>query len=253
MADAWREQGAYIINTDKFQWTSTIMASHNENEVLKLVEVDKANGEKNDQISGSQIIREGEPVYSYYLPKSAGIDPRTGDQLYWAYETFADLDEVKAYNEEKGTNFDGHMIGEKVPESDYITNNKQEAQASKVVCGDRTPDVYGSWNNYFRLGNFDLSVQTNFSFGGVMTDGVYSNLMSMYYTAQAKHVDLARAWKQPGDVTDVRRLQIGETPITTSADLIDASYVAIKNITLGWHQGFEGCCFGRQLGYVQQD
>lgn len=226
--------GVDIVNTEKFQWTSTLMASHNENKVLKLVEVDKANGEKNDQISGDQIIREGEPVYSYYVPKSAGVDPRTGDQLYWAYETFADLDEIEAFNTKNGTTFDGHMIGEKVPGSDYITNQQADAQASKVVCGDRTPDVYGSWNNYFRLGNFDLSVQTNFSFGGVMTDDVYSGLKDFYYPAQAKHVDLLRAWKQPGDVTDIRRIDIGEYGITTSDDLVDASYVAIKNITLGY-------------------
>ena len=129
---------------------------------------------------------------------------------------------------------DFSLVGEKIPGSEYITNDMKAAQASKEVMGDRTPDIYGSWNNYFRLGNLDFSIQTNFSIGGVMMDGVYSNLMSMYYTAQAKHVDLLRAWKQPGDVTDVRRLQIGETPIATSADLIDASYVAIKNITLGY-------------------
>ena len=84
------------------------------------------------------------------------------------------------------------------------------------------------------MGNFDLSVQTNFSFGGVMTDGVYSGLKDFYYPAQAKHVDLLRAWKQPGDVTDIRRMDIGKYGITTSDDLVDASYVAIKNITLGY-------------------
>ena len=226
--------GVDVVKTQNFQWTSTIMASHNENKVLKLVEVDKANGEKNDQISGSQIIREGEPIYSYYLPISAGVDPRTGDQLYWAYETFADIKDVEAWNAKNGTNFDGHMIGEKKPGSDYITNETADAQASKVVCGDRTPDVYGSWNNYFRLGNFDLSIQTNFSIGGVMVDGAYSGLKDFYYPAQAKHVDLLRAWKNPGDVTDIRRIDIGEYGITTSDDLVDASYVSIKNITLGY-------------------
>ena len=223
-----------IFKRENFQWTSTIMASHNENKVLKLVEVDKANGEKNDQISGDQIIREGEAIYSYYVPISAGVDPRTGDQLYWAYKTFKDMDDIKAWNEAKGTNYDGHMIGEKKPGTDYITNSQSEAQASKVICGDRTPDVYGSWNNYFRLGNFDLSIQTNFSIGGVMIDGVYSGLKDFYYPAQAKHVDLLRAWKQPGDVTDIRRMDIGKYGITTSDDLVDASYVAIKNVTLGY-------------------
>lgn len=232
--------GIDIVNNDNFQWTSTIMASHNKNRVLKLVEVDKKNGEKNDQISGTQIIREGEAVYSYYLPVSAGVDPRTGDQLYWAYETYTRKELEALYKDDDPTNdptndpTDFSLIGEKKPGSDYITNNMSEAQASKVVLGDRTPDVYGSWNNFFRVGNFDLSIQTNFSFGGVMYDGVYSGLKDFYYPAQAKHIDLLRAWKQPGDVTDIRRMEIGVYGTPTSDDLVDASYVAIKNITLGY-------------------
>ncbi len=221
--------GVDIINRKNFQWTSTIMASHNENKVLKLTEGGQ------DIVSGSQLIREGEEIYTYYVPKTAGIDPRTGDQLYWAYETYSQKEVDASLADEDTTNdLSKDLVGKKKPGSEYITNDTANALVSKEIMGSRTPDIYGSWNNYFRLGNFDLSVQTNFSFGGLMMDSVYSNLMSMYYTAQAKHVDLARAWKQPGDVTDVRRLQIGESPIAHSDDLIDASYVAIKNITLGY-------------------
>lgn len=221
--------GVDIINTEKFQWTSTLMASHNENKVLTLTE----NGQ--DIQSGSQLIREGEELYTYYVPKTAGIDPRTGDQLYWAYDKYTQKQIDASLADEDTTNdLSADLVGKKIPGSEYITNDADVALLSKEVMGSRTPDIYGSWNNYFRLGNFDLSVQTNFSFGGIMMDGVYSNLMSMYYTAQAKHVDLTRAWKQPGDVTDVRKLQIGESPIAHSDDLIDASYVTIKNITFGY-------------------
>lgn len=58
--------------------------------------------------------------------------------------------------------------------------------------------------------------------------------MSCYYTAQAKHKDMLRAWRKPGDVTDVPKYTIGETPIVTDDKLVDASYFSIKNITLGY-------------------
>ena len=59
-------------------------------------------------------------------------------------------------------------------------------------------------------------------------------MMSCYYVAETKHVDMLRAWKQPGDITDVPKYTIGETPIVTDDKLFDASYFSIKNITLGY-------------------
>ena len=59
-------------------------------------------------------------------------------------------------------------------------------------------------------------------------------LMYGNYTGQAKSSHLARAWQKPGDITDVARVDIGKTHYYTDADLIDASYFAIKNVGLGY-------------------
>ena len=101
-------------------------------------------------------------------------------------------------------------------------------------AGSKTPDLFGSISTQLRYKNFDLSIATNYSIGGEMIDGVYQSLMSYYYPAQAKHKNLARAWKQIGDVTDIPRNIIGKNYPDTDAMLIDASYFAIKNITLGY-------------------
>ena len=45
---------------------------------------------------------------------------------------------------------------------------------------------------------------------------------------------LERAWKNPGDITDIPRVEIGKSYIVTDNSLIDASYFAIKNIALGY-------------------
>ena len=194
-----------IIKTNDFEWDMTLMASTNKNEVLKLTDDGK------DIISGSQIIREGEPIYSYYVCRSAGVDPMNGDQLYWATV------------DSRGNEVEP-----------YITNSETLAQASRVVAGSRIPDLFGSINTQLRYKNFDFSISTNYSIGGEMIDGVYQNLMSYYYPAQAKHKNLARAWKQIGDVTDIPRNIIGKSLPSTDAMLIDASYFAIKNISLGY-------------------
>lgn len=190
-----------IIDRKDMQWSVTWMGATVNNKVLKLTD------DGQDITSSTQIIREGETLYSYYVSRSAGVDPMTGEKMYWA------------------TDNEGH---------DYITKDLTEAQNNRVVAGSRIPDLYGSLSTAFRWKNLDFSISTNYSIGGVTYDGVYYEFMSFYYPAQAKHKNLLRAWKKPGDVTDVPRYEIRETPIVSDDKLIDASYFSIKNITLGY-------------------
>lgn len=53
---------------------------------------------------------------------SAGVDPATGQQLYWVYDTDAD-----------------GVRGEK-----YVTTDMAKATKCKDIQGSRIPDVYGS-------------------------------------------------------------------------------------------------------------
>jgi len=212
---------ANVVRTNNFQWNLTVMGSTVKNKVIKLTDDGK------DILSGNYLIREGEELYSFYVPRSAGIDPTNGDQLYWAYNTYTSADVTAG-------NCTEEQVGQKIPDSDYITNSHTAALASRVVSGSRMPKVYGSITNQFRLGSFDFSISTNYSVGGKVLDGVYLTLRSFGYTAQTKSVDVLRAWQKPGDVTDVRRYQIGESTVTTDADLVNASYFSIKNITFGY-------------------
>ncbi len=190
-----------IFDKKDFQWSVTWMGSTVDNEVLKLTDSGK------DIISGSQIIRVGETLYSYYVARSAGVDPMTGNKMYWAVDK----------NGNKYTTFD-----------------TSEAQANRVIAGSRIPDLYGSISTQLRWKNIDFSISTNYSIGGKNYDGVYHGLMDCYYVAQAKHKDILRAWRKPGDITDVPRYKIGDVQPLTDDKLIDASYFAIKNITLGY-------------------
>ncbi len=190
-----------IFDTKDFQWSVTWMGSTVDNKVLKLTETGA------DINSGNQIIREGETLYSYYVARSAGVDPMTGVQMYWA------------------TDDNGN---------DYITTSQTAAQESRIIAGSRIPDLYGSISTALRWKNIDFSISTNYSIGGKNYDGVYQGFMDCYYVAQAKHKDILRAWRKPGDITDVPKYTIGDVQIATDDKLIDASYFAIKNITLGY-------------------
>jgi len=191
----------HIFQRHDLAWSVTLMGANNKNEVLELTE------SGNDIVSGSQIIREGEALYSYYMARSAGVDPMDGAKMYWA-------------KDDEG--------------NPYITKSTTVAQNNREVVAKREPTLYGSLSTQLRWRNLDFSIATNYSIGGKMYDGVYQSFMQCYYVAQAKHENLLRAWRKPGDITDVPKMVIGETPIPTDDMLIDASYFAIQNITLGY-------------------
>lgn len=196
---------ADLIRTNDFNWNLTLMGSTVKNKVLQLAD-------KPEIISGSYIIREGETLNSFYTASAAGVDPATGKQLYWAWDT-----------DENG------VKGEK-----YITDDQAKATACKEIQGSRIPNLYGSFTNSFKYKNFDLSVLCTYSIGGKVLDGVYNTLLYGNYIGQAKSKHLERAWKQPGDITDIPRIEIGKSYIITDNNLINASYLSIKNITLGY-------------------
>lgn len=199
-----------VVRTKDFDWRLTLMGSTLKNKVTALYGSDREEG-SNQILSGNYLIKEGEAVNSFYMARSAGVDPATGDQLYWAYDT-----------------------NDGVQGEPYITNDMNKANNSRFVSGSRFADFEGSISNDFRYKGFDLSMLCTYSIGGKILDGVYRTMLYPGYIGQTAHQNRERAWRNPGDVTDVPRLDIGTSVIATTDDLIDASYFAIKNITLGY-------------------
>lgn len=196
---------ADIFTGENFLWRLTLIGSTFSNKVLKL-------SDKSQIISGNYIIKEGEELNSFYTATSAGIDPATGEQLFWVWDT--DRNGVRSGR--------------------YVTSDQEKANNCREIQGSRIPLLYGSIHNEFRFKNFDLSVLCTYSIGGKVLDSVYRTLMYGTYVGTARSTHLERAWKQPGDVTDIPRIQIGKTYTVTDNDLIDASYFSIKNVTLGY-------------------
>ena len=200
--------GGDVISTKDWRWNITLMASTLTNRVKQLTD----NGE--DIVSGNYLIREGEELNTFYLAKSAGVDPATGDQLYWAYQ--------------KDKN------GNRIPGTDYVTNDATVATGCKYLMGSRIPDVYGSISTSLSFRDFDLSVLMTYSVGGKIYDGVYRSLMEPTFVGQAYHRNALRGWTTPGEITDVPKVTTTLTTLASDRFLVDASYFAFKNISLGY-------------------
>jgi TonB-linked SusC/RagA family outer membrane protein len=197
-----------IIKSNNFEWRGMLNLSTVHNEILAL------DGDNNQIIDGIRINKVGEELSSFWLAKSAGVDPATGAQLY----------HITTEDE------DGNI-------THSVSDKKEDAVNSSYIAGSRIPDFYGSFGSDFILfKNFDASFLTTFSVGGNVYDGVYQGLLNPTYVGANYHKNISRAWRQPGDVTDIPRIENGSgfSRAQTDAALIDASYFAIKNVTVGY-------------------
>ena len=201
------ELGVTPVQTRDFTWNINLMANTVKNKVLRLT------NESPELISGIYSTKVGSPINTFYATKSAGVDPATGAQLYWAY----DKDE------------DGNIIKE------YITSDYAKANNSRYYLGSRIPDVYGSIGTDLSWKGLSLSVLTTYSIGGKIYDTLYQSSMDMWYISSTWNKHMMRRWQQPGDITDVPRVEINGTYASyLDRSLINASYFAIKNITLAY-------------------
>ena len=200
------ELGLTPVRTQDFEWNLTWMGSTVNNKVLHLTK------ESPEIISGIRIIKEGYELNTFYMAKSAGVDPQTGAQLYWAYD--------------KDDN--GNITKE------YITSDVAKASTSKYFLGSRIPDLYGSIGTDLSWKGLTLSVLTTYSIGGKIYDSLYAGSMNNMYYNNNWNRHALRRWTQPGDVTDVPRIEVGGKYATSDRFLVDASYFAIKNVTLSY-------------------
>ena len=99
------------------------------------------------------------------------------------------------------------------------------------------PDVYGSIVNSLTYKNFELNMVLTYQLGGWVYDGVYAGLMSTATAGGTYHTDIKNRWQNPGDVTNVPRLDNTRTAQYGAAStrwLTKASYLSINNINLAY-------------------
>ena len=192
------EANAEIFKRGDFKWFVDGNLSFNRNEVVKL-------NQGEDIVEYPHIHSEGDPFYTFYSPKWAGVNPANGMPLW--------------YDE------DGNIV-----------DNYGDADFQRT--GSAHPDYYGGLTNRLQYKGFTFSFFFNFQVGNdvyvnhyryVNSDGAYS---SFNQTRQA-----LERWQEPGDFTEVPKRIEGNS--TSSRDfssryIEDASYLRLKNVTLSY-------------------
>ena len=148
--------------------------------------------------------------------------------MYWVYDLAEGQEEVM-WDGDTPVDQNGN------PLNVYRTSDYTKANNSKWYMGSRQPKLYGSIGTEMTIFEFvDLSIMTTYSIGGYIYESLYSGAMQPMYTGNTWHVNALRRRQKPGDITDIPRAEINGSYAANDSKLVDASYFAIKNITLGF-------------------
>lgn len=204
-----------IIKSENFKWTVDFYGTQYKNEVTKL--------SQKEFINGTKKIKVGEDLNAFWLRTWAGVDPADGQGLFL-------LDPTKA-----GTTA-ATQTDERLVNGRSVTTNQNKALYE--YQGSAIPDFFGNIGTTVNVKNWELSASFNYQFGGLIYDANYALLMSNYPQGGGAHADLLNSWKTPGQITDVPELNSGRTTGPAAASsrwLVDASYILLRNATLGYN------------------
>jgi len=207
---------AYPIQTKDFTWSSTLNLGFNKNRVEKLDKsssIDPISGKRQITLDGfvsyDMLIREGEPLSTFYGYKRIGI--YDGHPENWDANTM---------------NIPS-TIGEKV-----TSKNKQ-------IIGNGLPDWTGSFINTFNYKGFDLTLDFQFSLGADIMQEYYHSTVGRFYTNGLSRL-FEEAWHpdtNPNGKEQALRLANFGQGNNANADsdwVCDGSYLRLNMIQLGY-------------------
>jgi TonB-linked SusC/RagA family outer membrane protein len=216
------------VTKTNFRWSTDFNISHNRNEVLSTYTAPFLNYPF-QVISGPSIAAVGAPLGAYYLPRFAGFDPVTGNEL------FLERDRTVFNN-----------TGQTVPTGNLwdgtVANN---AGNNQFILTDRTPypTVFGGINNSFQFKQFDFSFLVYYQVGNWIYD--QGERAQAYATTSATAGQVLRANVAGiGSLRDELARTEGPFRMQWNSNarsfestrfLHDGSFVRLKNVQLGYN------------------
>ena len=204
-----------LIRTKDFEWGLNLNFTAYKNEITSIADKNKTQTVEGSEgyASGSYFYGEGESLYTFYMPKYAGVD-ENGKSMFYKDK----LDE------------NGNIIGRETTTT--------PGEATYYLCGTALPWAYGGFGTRFSYKGFDLAVDFNYQLGGQIYDSDYAGMMGITSSGRgsAIHADLLNSWTEENPNTNIPKLIIDDTSATTTSDrfLIGASYLSLQNLNFGY-------------------
>ena len=144
-----------VISTNDWMWDIRANLTYLRNRVMKLPDTNKQELVEGYAGTGSAgyFIGEGLPMYTWYCYDYAGVDPTTGEGLYWK-------DIVDA---------NGNVTGR-----EKVTSTGNPTQ---YLNGSALNDVYGGFGTTLSWKDIDFSIDFAYGLGGKTMDSSYKGYM----------------------------------------------------------------------------
>lgn len=158
-------------------------------------------------IQGNKQWKEGHGAYQFYLYEYAGVDPQTGDALYY-----------------------GEGTSERIKTADI-------SKASKYYVGNALAPVQFTLSPYVNLYGFDFSFALSGTFGNQVYDNAYQRMMHTGGTYGTQwSADILNRWTPENTQTDIPKLTISSNTyaIESSRFLFNGDYLRLRALTLGY-------------------
>jgi TonB-linked SusC/RagA family outer membrane protein len=200
-----------IIRNANFRWDLNINASTIENEITRLPQ--------EEIITGTKKLVVGGDIFDFWLRDWYGVDPADGSALF-------------VLDTELGSVGDADV---RTINGVDVTTNQNKAKFD--FLGTATPDLFGAFTNNFKYKQFDLGFTFTYQIGGKTFDSNYQQLMSSGTFGTALSKDILKRWRQPGDITDVPRMDAQQVNVFSAASdrwLIDSDFLALRQFNVGY-------------------
>jgi TonB-linked SusC/RagA family outer membrane protein len=197
-----------IIQNQNVTWNAGINMAFEKNEITELTQ--------DEFINGTKLWKEGNSLYEFYIREYAGVDPDTGKALW--YQDVLD-----------GS---GEPTGERETTDNFAAATRYETGKESL------PDVSGGFFTNAAWNGFDINLLFNFAVGSYLYDSTYAGLMGGFENlGRAASPDLADRWQQPGDITNVPRLDNASNDYnsTSTRFLFKNDFIRLKALTFGYN------------------
>ncbi len=183
-----------------FEWSTNINFTTFENEITSL-----PNDSIPDPGNDEQRIIVGQPVNQWFLPEWAGVNPATGEPLWY-------------------------------DANNNLTSNYSDAEFR--VVGQSIPDFYGGITNTFTYKGLSLSFLFYFNYG----NDIYREINRFTISDGARfgrnqNREALKRWQKPGDITDVPRVVQNNTDGGNNHStryLEDGSFIKLRNVAVSY-------------------
>ena len=187
------------ISKENFSWSSTFLASHNKNTLLDFADADGQIQSVDAKRAAEWINQVGQPISSFYG---------------WV----VDKEISKEY-----LNNPWHPIGAQAQDV-YVRDLNGDGlidDDDKTILGSPYPDLVWSFGNEFKIGNLDLSLLFQGSHGAEVRNMGDQYIFNQFNSGQ-------------DFISSTPDQQFIKQKIFTDAIIQDASYIALRNINIGY-------------------